>query len=218
MLSLGVVAATVELGWERLSVTTLRPDAPIGEPRMLADLLPPAVWGSNLRAVLTDTAWRRLSHETSDAAGKRCEICGRRSNGPGGKEQRPDCHEVWRFERVDGRPVQRLERLIGLCKGCHNVQHIGLAESLGFRRDVIGRLCEVNGWTVEIAELDLARAWARHDLMGQLRCDLDLRAIATRARLRGWPSHYVPAEDRERLGNSWRNPAAQSPLFGEADS
>lgn len=180
---------------------------------MLADLLPATVWGSNVRALVTATAWRRLSRETSDAAGGVCEICGRVSNGSHGP-QRPDCHEMWSYRIAGEVVVQRLVRLIGLCKGCHNVQHLGLAETLGFRRDVVERLCEVNGWAPDSAELDLARAWTRYELMSQLRCDLDLRAIESRAALRDWPSHYVPAGERDQLGSSLR-PDPQRALSGE---
>lgn len=198
--------------WRTVSVPTLRPEVTNGEPRMRADLLPPTVWGSNLRALLTDSVWRRLSRETSEGASGVCEICGRVSNGSRGP-QRPDCHEIWSFSERAGKPVQRLERLIALCKGCHNVQHIGRAESLGLTPDVIARLREVNGWTADEAEADLERAWSRFALIARLRFDLDLAAIEGHVSLRGWHSFYVPADDRDRLGNTWQPPEPGPALF-----
>ncbi|MBM7832061.1 hypothetical protein JOE59_002766 [Agromyces cerinus] len=189
--------------WQLLTVLTLNPGASPGEVRMRADMLPPSTWGSNLRGMLKDAAWRKLSRETSEAAGRRCAICGAESFGPNHTPQNPDCHEMWVFEVADGVLVQRLERLVALCKACHNVQHAGRAEKLGLTGDVVDTLCRVNRWTPTESEDDIDRAWDRYELMSGLEFDLDLRALAGRIQVGDDVDLYFRARERERLGNSW---------------
>ncbi|MGX5694811.1 hypothetical protein ACWKWP_01320 [Agromyces soli] len=197
--------------WQLLSVLTLDPENAPGGVQMRADMLPPSTWGSNLRGMLTSAAWRKLSRETSEAAGRRCVICGSESFGPNRTPQNPDCHEMWVFEVVDSVLVQRLERLVALCKACHNVQHAGRAEKLGLTGDVVDTLCRVNRWVPAEAEDDIDRAWDRYELMSHLEFDLDLRALAGRMQVGDGVELYFRADEREKLGNSWLRGSA-SPI------
>lgn len=192
-----------EFYWEELTTPTLLPDAAPGATRLRSDLLPASTWGSNLRGILRWSAWRTLSYETSDEAGRVCEICGEQSYGPGGKDQRPDCHEFWSFESREGRLVQKLDRLIGLCKACHAVQHIGLAEIVGTLPQVLSTLQRVNDWDRAASQADVDRAFDRYDLMVTLDFDLDLSVLSGRILIEGHPSLLISASDRVKLGNSY---------------
>lgn len=93
----------------------------------------------NLGKVFEREGWNRLRTDAYDRSGHRCQICGsqhgkmwsrisgeadRNTSGP------VDCHEVWdwQVENTDsGTGVQRLRRLLVLCKDCHMTFHEGFA-------------------------------------------------------------------------------------------
>lgn len=57
-------------------------------------------------------------------------------------------------------PVQRLKRLIGLCKPCHTSIHMGLAELLGKKDKAMAHLMKVTDMSKKEAEKHVAEAFA----------------------------------------------------------
>jgi hypothetical protein len=147
---------------------------PAGQVRMRADVLPPSVFGSNVRVIARESEWDRIRLGVSARAGKRCEICGGESYGPHRKVQHPDCHEIWRFEVRDGVVTQVLAGLIALCKRCHNTQHVGRALDL---EDVKEVLQSVNSWSDSEAHEVVQRAFGRLNHLEEAAVDLDLSAL-----------------------------------------
>lgn len=173
--------------------------------KIRADMLPPSTHGSNIRDLVTKGEWKRLRDSTCEAAGNRCEICGAASDGTGRRARYLECHEKWIFERADGdRYVQRLERLIALCKDCHFVQHSGRAHVIGLEDKVIAHLRRLNRWTEQQALADFRRAVDRCVRLDQYPWDLDLSALQGMLSLDGYPELYVPARARILLGKSGR--------------
>lgn len=41
-----------------------------------------------------------------------------------------DAHEIWSYNYVDNKHIQKLDGMIALCKMCHHIKHIGFAEIL----------------------------------------------------------------------------------------
>lgn len=188
-----------ETDWEAITVNCF-PLGSAGDGVMLrADILPMSTWGSNLRGLLRPSTWDRLRCAVADAADNRCEVCGNQSLGPKQRMQRPDCHEVWIFEREGSQFTQRLDRLIALCKLCHNVQHVGR----GFTEDALQILQNLNSWSTAEAMKDIDRAKARFKLMGNLEFNLDLTVLASTVELRDSPDLKLPSEARGFFGNSW---------------
>ncbi|WP_107661168.1 hypothetical protein [Nocardia suismassiliense] len=178
-----------------------------------ADQLPPSTHGSNLRAVVSAAVGDALRIPVCAAAGDRCEICGAESRSSG-RARRPACHEKWEFEFREGRPVQRLARLVALCTGCHEVQHAGYARVQRREHEVVRRLCTLNGWTAEQAHADLARADARCAALDAFSWDLDLSVLRGQLVLEEYAELMVPAEERARLGNSYfRLPASTTAVL-----
>lgn len=182
-----------------------RPPSPgdLGPGQLRAGLLPSSTWGSNLRGVFSREDWDALRIPVCTAAGNVCEVCGAETYMDNGRKRRPDCHELWVFEHEDGRNIQRLGRLIALCPDCHRVQHVGLAELNGETGPVIAKLREVNHWTERQAELELDRAWAEYERRERYRWDLDLAVLSESVTIDGFPDLYIPAAERDRLGNSY---------------
>jgi hypothetical protein len=170
--------------------------------RLRADLLPASSWGSNLRGILTASAWDRLRRPVIEAAGGRCQICGARP-----RARQPDCHEQWAFAlgaQDDGAaiPVQRLIRLVALCTGCHAVQHVGLAGLRDQMDQVRARLARLNHWDSGQVAADLHRAGQRFTLLEAVPWDLDLQVLAGQIEVVGFPDLYIPASARAYLGHA----------------
>lgn len=185
--------------------TLAGPAAPDGV-RIRSDLLPPSTWGSNIRGLVDKETWNRLRVPVCDAANNRCEICRAFSHNDHGRLQRPDCHEKWVFTATGGRYVQRLERLIALCRDCHRVQHSGRARTGGKEHLVVMQLCRVNGWSEAQAYADLDRSAEHCARLDRYAWDLDLSVLQGQLDLDGFPELYVPAAARARLGNSYYGP------------
>lgn len=115
---------------------------------LTVELVPRTSWFANVRSHVPAAEWERLKKLTFGRAGYRCEVCGGR-----GRKWPVECHEVFSYD--DARRVQKLERLVALCPGCHEVKHIGLAGVRGRRREAVAHLARVNGWTRDDAELYL---------------------------------------------------------------
>lgn len=170
--------------------------------KLHADMLPSTTWGSNIRGLVSAREWDRIRLPICAAAQNRCEVCGYQRREMG-RVRRPDCHELWVFEVRDGRRVQRLDRLIALCRSCHSVQHMGRAAARGKNELTIRTLQRVNRWTREQARADIDAATARFESLDYLDYDLDLTALSGTLALSSHPGLYIPAADRKALGNSF---------------
>lgn len=186
----------------------LNPDVgilPIGPGVLYPDLLPSNVWGSNLRGILSRGEWDRLRMPVAEAADMCCEVCKQPSRNAQTRTIRtPDCHELWHFESVGDRKVQRLLRLIALCVECHQVQHIGLAQLKNQMWQVRAQLKRVNRWNDDQVDAAIRGAEDRWRWRGQHQWDLDLSVLQGQIQVFAHPTLHIPAADREALGNSFR--------------
>ncbi|MEO2135152.1 hypothetical protein [Microbacterium sp.] len=181
-----------------------------------ADRLPGSVWGSNLRVILPTSRWVALSRRTAQRAGRVCEVCGQPSY-YGQGIRNPDCHEIWEFDAMMPRPVQRLRAVIALCGACHETQHSGLAELNDRWESVIATLCRVNGWDRADAEVDIERSRARYRELSTTEWDLDLGRLEGWVELDGYPDLVIPSEDRAALGNTFDKTKRKLSLIVGAD-
>ncbi len=196
-----------EADWEAITVECIPLGSANDGVKLRADILPRLTLGSNLRGMLRQSTWDRLRFATADAADNQCEVCGNRSLGPNQKVQRPDCHEAWVFEKEGSQFTQRLNRLVALCKLCHNVQHVGR----GFTSDAVQTLQDLNGWSAAEALTDIKRAMTRVKLMNNLEFNLDLSVLSSVIELTDYPNMRIPAIDRIFLGNTWLKQPYEQP-------
>lgn len=82
--------------------------------KLTVEFVPKPLWGSNPRNAMGDAAWDRVRKKVYSDAGYHCEICD-------ASDVILQAHEVWDYDDVDF--VQRLVRLLALCKPCHGVKH-----------------------------------------------------------------------------------------------
>jgi len=113
--------------------------------KLTIELVPKTTWYINLRKELSKSDWDFLRKLTYKKANHTCEICGKKD------EINPiECHEIWKFDDVNR--IQILEKLIALCRNCHQVKHIGLAQATGNYEKAFNHLMLVNNMSFKEAE------------------------------------------------------------------
>lgn len=97
-----------------------------GKSDLFVDLIPSTSWFTNVRSVIRPCDWNRLRHLVYTRANGQCECCSASPATWGGSLE---AHERWHYNTRTG--VQKLMRIIALCKMCHTVTHMGLADIRG---------------------------------------------------------------------------------------
>lgn len=116
------------------------------------DLIPASNWGGSLANLLLNSCWENIRQGVVCQTGDKCIICGLDSRG-----KSVDCHEIWEYYRpVSGDiGVQRLVDIIPVCRQCHEMFHLGLANQNGRLEDAFRRLAWANRWSFE----DVLKYW-----------------------------------------------------------
>ena len=99
------------------------------------EIVPTGAWNSNLRSVLSKKAWDFIRKDAYARANGKCSICGRTTT-------KLEAHERWDFNSE--KCEQKLVDVIGICKSCHMVIHIGRTQLLGFEDNAIKHFKRVN--------------------------------------------------------------------------
>lgn len=107
------------------------------------ELVPQTCFYANLRTILSKSQWSILSKQIRDQVYNICEICG--------SDQQPlDCHEKWQYD--DKKQIQKLIKMIALCKKCHGVKHFGFSQMQGKGKEAINHFMKINNLTKKQAE------------------------------------------------------------------
>jgi len=109
------------------------------ELKLTIELVPSSLWYTSLKRRLSVVEWDRLRKKIYDKFNHRCSICG--------SNKKLDCHEVWEYD--DKNHIQKLIGFVALCRMCHFVKHIGLAQTLALKgklnyEDVVRHFMKVN--------------------------------------------------------------------------
>ena len=138
-------------------------------PKLTIELVPKHAWFSNLRSNLSREQWDVVRKAVYLKAGFKCEICGGH-----GERNRIEAHEIWSYHSIDGRNIQRLERVAGLCPRCHQVKHIGLAEISGRGDSCREQLAKVNEWDMGQVEAYVQEQFRLWEERSELEWELDV--------------------------------------------
>jgi hypothetical protein len=161
--------------------------APRSQPRLTVELVPETCWYSKVRSELSTTEWDLIRRHAYQAAGYRCETCA--GHGP---REPVHCHEVWHYN--DHTLVQRLERMIALCPNCHEVKHIGHANTIGRGHRARTWLAKINHWTPDQVEAYLAQQGELWLKRSRHQWRLDITALARHGVTPPAPTPPIDAE------------------------
>jgi len=143
-------------------------DRSYGGNKFYVDLVPKSVWWANLRAMLPPSQWKALSSYAIHRADGACEICG--------AADRLEAHERWAFDESTG--IQKLMRIVCVCKLCHLSIHIGLADAFGIREDIESHIFRLTLWGKREMKRHIKEARARWEVLSRRAWEVDASPVA----------------------------------------
>lgn len=111
------------------------------------EVIPQSTWGKNLRSMMSQYQWKKLSKSVRELADGKCDICCEDT-----EFSKLDAHEVWEWDFDT--ESQILTDVIAVCKPCHATIHLGRSEQLGFGKDAANQFMKVN----EVGETEFSIA------------------------------------------------------------
>lgn len=171
---------------------------------LFVDLIPTSCWFTNVRYCLDPNSWHRLRKLVYTRANFRCECCGIEAKG------NLDAHERWHFDLLN--KVQKLVRIIALCKPCHEVTHFGFAMSCNRQEHALKHLMEVTGINRIAAKEHVQEACRLWEYRNQFEWDLDISIIENSGiKL----SRRVLRDQRKKIAEEVLNKKKYAPKFSE---
>lgn len=119
-------------------------DRSFGGNDLFIDLIPKTSWFKNVRKCLTISSWNKLRNYVYDRVDKICECCNKDMSN---ESQSLEAHERWEYNAKTN--IQKLVRIIALCKICHLSTHIGYAGIIGKKQMAMDHLKKTRGFTDE---------------------------------------------------------------------
>ena len=147
-------------------ITLVGENRNFGGKSLYIDCIPKTCWFTNVRYCVAEEDWNLLRKHIYERAKNQCEVCGIH----GGKLE---AHERWLYTGN----VQKLERLIALCRSCHLATHYGFACNTGFQKQAYKQLLWANGWTAEQLQEHLKFSQELYRQRSEVKWDLDLSLI-----------------------------------------
>lgn len=92
-------------------------DRSFGSNELFIDMIPKTSYFKNVRTLFKKEDWNLIRHHIYKRTDNRCECCGCK------RSKYLDAHERWSYDFETG--IQKLERIIALCKLCHSATHYG---------------------------------------------------------------------------------------------
>lgn len=144
-------------------------DRTFGGNNLFVDLVPRSCWFTNVRYCVSLEDWERLRHTIYYRVGHVCEACGKFNKG------NLEAHERWSYD--NDAKVQKLERLVALCKECHTATHMGLAKVRGLEAGATAHLKLVTGMDDAQVQRHIQDAYDLWRLRSQVEWHLDLGVL-----------------------------------------
>jgi len=145
-------------------------DRSVGGNGLFVDLIPASCFFKNVRSDIKESHWRVLSKLVRARAGGRCEICGFLEDPSTG--QYLDAHERWHYD--DATKVQKLMRIVSLCKPCHLYTHMGYASLQGKAEEAIAHKMKICGMSRAEVDLEIEAAFKLWEQRNKSEWVLDL--------------------------------------------
>jgi hypothetical protein len=149
-------------------------DRTFGGQALFVDLIPSSCWFTNVRSSIKPKEWEGLRQVLLNRADHQCEICGVKH-----LPKRPlEAHERWAYH--DQLHLQKLTRLLMLCKSCHRTTHFGLAQKMGFGEMALKHLMKVNQWDRQQSIIHIQKAFILWQQRNHYSWQLDITMLTQR--------------------------------------
>lgn len=148
-------------------------DRTFGGNSLFVDLIPVSCFFKNVRSDINKSHWGVLSKIVRKRAGGKCETCGFTENAASGDYL--DAHERWLYDETT--KVQKLMRIVSLCKSCHLYTHMGFANIQGRTEEAIEHKMKVSGLSRSEVDQEIKAAFALWEKRNQSSWTLDLSIL-----------------------------------------
>jgi len=148
------------------------PEPPAPTRLLTIELVPSTSWFNNVRTAVSAADWEKCKRMVRHRSQDRCEICAGR-----GPKWPVECHEVWRYDLPT--ETQVLDGFVALCPACHEVKHMGFAQTRGRAEQALQHLAKVRGWTFQEAETYAESCFELWAARSQYEWTVDLSYLAT---------------------------------------
>jgi hypothetical protein len=149
-------------------------DRTFGGSELYVDLVPSSCWFTNVRYCVEPCDWDKIRKKVYSRINYTCECCFRNCI----KEKIPiEAHERWEYNYFTR--TQKLVRLIGLCKPCHLVTHIGFAKISGKEQEALEHLKNIRKFNFEELKEHVDIAYTIWIEKNQIEWELDLSLITS---------------------------------------
>ena len=145
-------------------------DRTFGGNLLFVDLIPSSCWFTNVRSCVHSSDWDRLRKKIYARANDRCECCGSSNSGL-------EAHERWKYDGL--RKVQKLMRLVALCRDCHRSTHMGLASVQGKEKEAKEHLQRMRMFSVEEVDNHIDEAFELFEDRSESKWELDLSILTS---------------------------------------
>jgi hypothetical protein len=142
-------------------------------PVFCGDLIPVSAHGSSLYNLLTDKDWSAIRKPRIETVNQVCQACGRH------QRRYLQAHELWEYylPETGNQGIQRLGEIAILCKDCHAMFHLALADLQGHGEETMQRLMALQRWDTATAALFLDIMNERRDCHNTFAWSLDLSIV-----------------------------------------
>jgi hypothetical protein len=142
-------------------------------PAFCGDLIPVSAHGSSLYNLLTDQDWSAIRKPRIEAVNQVCQACGRH------QRRYLQAHELWEYHLPEygNQGIQRLGEIAILCKDCHAMFHLALADLQGHGDETMQRLMALHRWDTATAEQFVGILHERRDRHNTFAWSLDLSIV-----------------------------------------
>ena len=157
-------------------ITLIGENRNFGGKSLYIDYIPKTCWFTNVRYCVAEEDWNLLRKHIYERAKNQCEVCGIYGGKSGANKL--EAHERWSYMQGEQGNVQKLERLIALCRACHLATHYGFACNTGFQKQAYNQLLWVNGFQPEQLQGHLKFSQELYHSRSEVKWDLDLSLIS----------------------------------------
>ncbi len=151
-------------------------DRTFGGDELFVDLVPDSCWFKNIRSSISKKDWDRLRKYIYERVDYKCECCGiDGKDAKNNEDNQIEAHERWFYD--EDNKIQKLIRLVALCKKCHLTTHMGFSKIIGRDDEMKKHLIKIRKFKKKDCENHIKEAFSLWRERNNYNYKLDLSLI-----------------------------------------
>lgn len=158
--------------WKLKEVNLIGEDRKYGGNYLFVDLIPRSCWFKNVRNNIKPSDWDLIRKHIYSRVNYKCECCGIDTKL---NKIQIEAHERWNYDDIN--KIQKLVRIIALCRDCHQSTHIGYANLTGNYQKAFNHLKKVRKFDDINCQNHIEKAFKLWNIRNKYNWELDLSLI-----------------------------------------